>query len=73
VARRLLGALDAPVEAAGLEHPADLRLEQQQRGERRRVVRLVEAAVRQGDAEVERCRPPAIRRGEPLDALDGGR
>ena len=27
----------------------------------------------EGDAEVERRRPPAVRRGDALDALDGGR
>ena len=74
VARRRLAALDAPVEAAGLEHPPQLRL--------RAAAACATAGVLyvwsrrllvEGDAEVERRRAPAVRRGEPLDALDGGR
>ena len=44
-----------------------------QRGDGRRVVRLVEPAVVERDAEVERRRAPAVAGGDPLDALDGGR
>ncbi len=73
VVRRRAAALDAPVEPAGSEHPAELGLEHDQRGDGRRVVGLVLPAVGQGDAEVERGRPPAVRGGDALDALDGGR
>ena len=51
VPRRCPAALDAPVEAAGVEHPAQLVVEQEQRGDGRRVVGLVQAAVGRG-----RCR-----------------
>ena len=50
---------DADVEAAVAVHPLQLLLEQEQRGQRRRVVGLVEAAVVEGDLEVERGRDPA--------------
>ena len=60
------------VEPAEADHPLELLVEQEQRGERRRVVGLVEAAVVERDLQVERGRDPAARRVDPLDAVDGG-
>ena len=83
VARRLGPAVDRrgrpvaaarrPLEAALLVDPLDLLVGQEDRGQRRGVVGLVLAAVLERDAEVERRRHPAVRRRDPLDALDGGR
>ena len=54
------------------QHPLQLLVEQEQRGQRRRVVGLVEAAVLEGDRQVERGRHPAPARLDAPDPLDGG-
>ena len=48
------------LEAAVAEHPLELVVEQEDRGERRRVVGLVEARVLDRDRQVERGRHPAV-------------
>ena len=55
-----------------LEHPLELVVEQEQRGERGRVVGLVEAGVLERDRQVERRRHPAVGRADAFDALDRG-
>ena len=60
------------VEPALGQHPLQLLVEQEQRGQGRRVVGLVEAAVVEGDRQVERGRHPPPRGLDRLDALDGG-
>ena len=59
------------LQPAVLVDPADLLHRQEERGQRRRVVGLVLAGVLQGDAQVEERRHPAVRGGDPLDALHG--
>ena len=62
-------ARDAPVQAAAVEHPADLLGEQEQRRDRRRVVGLVLERVLQRGLQREERRDPALgacERGDPL-------
>ena len=61
------------LEPAVGEHPLELVVEEEDRRERGRVVRLVEARVLHRDREVERRRHPAAARVQPLDALDRAR
>ena len=60
--RRAPAARHATTPGPPRPHPLELLVEQEQRGQRRGVVRLVEAAVLEGDRQVERGRDPAARR-----------
>ena len=68
-------ARHAPVEAAAVEHPADLLGEQEQRGDRRRVVGLVlDASSRARSCSDRNARDPALgRRASSRDPLLRGR
>ena len=63
-------AFGAPLESALVEHPPDLVVDQEQRGDRRRVVRLVERLLVERDPEIERGRRPSVAR---LDRVRSGR
>ena len=68
---RPIAAAGRPREAALLVDPLDLLVGEEDRGQRRGVVGLVLAAVLERDAEVEGRGHPAVRRRDPLDAVDG--
>ena len=67
-------ATGGALEAAVVEDPLDLLVGEEERGQRRRVVGLVLAAVVEGDLQVERRRAPSGRDAAiALDPLDGAR
>src|SRR3954454_23108732 len=58
---------------AQLEHPLELRLHHHERGDGRRVVRLVGDAVVECDPQVERGRSPSAGGADLADAIEGSR
>ena len=70
---RAVAARRRPLQAAVGVHPVELLGQEEDGGQRRRVVGLVQHGVVDRGLEVEEGRDPAARRGDPLDPLERGR